>query len=230
MGAEFAKNTGGLAKPPVRSVEAAGADTDNRAAGNPDTRTAATRPATRAAGSGAGAGAGKAEEEKSRSKLATVNEAVPAPEAPKKRQTRKPRKKKDSGTSFNAEQISALIVSVSAIVASREGFEMFALSKVEADQIATPLANMIAKSEKLGQLGEHADAVALVTACIVIFAPRIMLCFDAQKEKAKRKKEGVKIVREEKPSNDGDRKHARNDAAHTKNDAYSISAAIPSIM
>lgn len=227
MGEESTRIAGKPAEPPIRNPEpaAGGKPAGGKTAGNPSPRTAGdTRTGT--------GGTGRtAEKEKARSGVVLLKEeTAPVPETPKKKQTRKPRKKKEITAGFNAEQISALIVSMSAIVASREGFEMFALSQVEANQLATPIANMIAKSEKIGALAEHADAVALITASIVIFAPRIMMCLDAKKEKAKRKKEGIKFVREEKPTDAGSRNISRSNADNAKNVDYGISAAIPAIM
>ena len=54
---------------------------------------------------------------------------------------------------------------------------MFAISKAEADQLAAPIANMIAKSERLKNAGEYADAISLVTAALIIFAPRFVVYF-----------------------------------------------------
>lgn len=233
MGEESTRIAGKPAEPPIRNPEpaAGGKPAGGKTAGG---KPAAGNPSPQTAGdirTGTGGTGRTAEKEKARTGVVLLKEeTAPIPETPKKKQTRKPRKKKEITAGFNAEQISALIVSMSAIVASRDGFEMFALSKVEANQLANPIANMIAKSEKIGALAEHADAVALITASIVIFAPRIMMCLDAKKEKAKRKKEGIKFVREEKPADAGSGNTARSNADNAKNVNHGISAAIPAIM
>lgn len=163
------------------------------AAGNPPSPSPGTGN-TKTGGSGTAAGAGKAEEKKPVG-LASVTEGVPAPEAPKKKGTRKPRKKKEDPQTFNGEQIAALFLSMSAIVGSRPGMEVWTLRPEEAKQLADPIANMLAKSEKLQNAGEYADAIALATASLVIFAPRAMVYHDQQKKKKLEKTGGVQLVR-----------------------------------
>ena len=67
----------------------------------------------------------------------------------------------------------------------------------EANQLATPISNMIAKSEKLQNMGEYADAISLVTASLVIFAPRAMVYHEQKKQKKIDQNGGVKIVRKD---------------------------------
>lgn len=199
MGEESARNAEQLTRENRGRAEPAPA---RPAPGRPDTgnrngaenRSADTRTAP---GTGAGDRTRTAEEKRgAETEKLPVLSPVPVPEKPKKgttkKEPRKPRKKKTEPT-FGGDQLSALIVTISAIIASREGFEMFALSEIEAKQIAEPLANMIAKSEQLSKVSEHADAVALVTACIVIFVPRLMLYLDQQKKN--KRKERPKLVR-----------------------------------
>ena len=159
--------------------------------------------------------------------MATVNE-VPTPEAPKKKATRKPKKKKEDPQSFTAEQLAALILSTSAIVGSREGMAVFTLRPEEATQLATPIANMIAKSEKLQNMGEYADAISLVTASLVIFAPRFMVYHDQQKKKKLERNGGVQIVRKETESKRSSGKPSGTDAPHAPEHDSSIYSAIPS--
>lgn len=145
----------------------------------------------------AGPGTGTQAEEKKPAGLHSVTPAAPVPEAPKKQTKRKKSTpKKNTPESFNADQISALIMSASAIVASRPGMEVFMLRPEEATQLATPLANMIEKSEKLQSLGEHADALSLVTASLVIFAPRVLVYSDQQKKKKLERNGGVQLVQQ----------------------------------
>ena len=68
-------------------------------------------------------------------------------------------------------------------VASRPDMAVWQLRPEEATQLATPIANMIQKSEALQKMGEYSDAIALVTASLVIFAPRAMVYHDQQKQK-----------------------------------------------
>lgn len=197
-------------------------------------RTPARTPAPARTADGAGTGAGKAEEKKTAG-LAVLTDAPPVPDTPKKQRKRKaPAKKKDEPQSFNAQQITALIVSISSIFASREGLEMFTLSELEAQQIATPLANIIAKNEKFSGVSEHADAIALVTACFVVMIPRFMLYFDAQKQKKLKAAGGVKLVdnrkNEKRESAGGAGKSAGVSTPQPAANDFSISASIPSIL
>lgn len=201
MGEESARNAEQLTRENRGRAEPAPArpapgrlDTGNR--NSTENRSTDTRTAP---GTGAGAGdrTRTAEEKRgAETEKLPVLSPVPVPEKPKKgttkKEPRKPRKKK-AETSFGGDQLSALIVTISTIMASREGFEMFALSEIEAKQIAEPLSNMIAKSEQLSKVSEHADAVSLVTACIVIFVPRLMMFLDQQKKN--KRKERPKLVR-----------------------------------
>lgn len=227
MGEELARNNAvdrGLPAPPAAGGNRPErTDTDSR----PRTPAAERRTDPRADSRPAAAGRTQTEEKKP---VGVAEVTPPVPAEPKKKQTRTPRKKKkEEPTAFNAEQITALMVSVSTILTSREGFEMFALSPLEAEQIATPLANMIAKSENLAGLGEHADAIALVTACLVIFAPKIMLYFDTQKKKKIERNGGVQLVREEEPIKRDRRSDSPKPAAAAPHYVNAVSSAIPSL-
>lgn len=231
MGNEIARDNGIPARPPVPSPKAPertggkpGGD-GNSAPGNSATRT----PGTGKPGNPAGGGTGKAEKEKL-SGLAPISDTVPTPATPQKKTRKAPAKKtKQTPASFNAEQISALFISASTIIASRPGCEMFLLSKTEADQLATPLANMIAKSEKLSKASEHADAIALVTAAIIIFIPRLMMFADQNKKK-KAAKEAPKLVRKEEKNSGNDGKSTGKSANHAETHGDSVLAAIPSLV
>lgn len=231
MGNETAKQPGQLTRPPVPAPKPpaggkrTGGTGPEQAPGNPGPGTSpAGNPRT-----GTPDGTGKAPKEKLPG-LATVNPTVPAPETPKKKQQRKPRKKKEEPTAFNADQLSALILSTSAIIGSRPGMEIWTLRPEEATQLATPIANMAAKSEKLQNMGEYADAIALVTASLVIFAPRAMVYHDQQKAKKIQKNGGVKLVRTDKEGKGGESsaKSPGPNAAHGKEPSPGILDAIPS--
>ena len=234
MGNETAKHSGGLTLPPVRTAEpAAGGRTDKR-----DSRTPApAAPAARADGGNTPAGrtpAARAEEKAPVSGLAAVkttpedSSKAPAPAAPQKQQRRKKAPaKKQNATGFNAEQISALILSVSTITASRPGLEVFALTEPEAMQIATPLANMIAKSETLSKAGEYSDAISLVTACLVVMVPRLLIYSDQQKKKKLEKNGGLKIVREETKTSGSNRGSDKPAPAPAQNDAVDVTSLFP---
>ena len=99
--------------------------------------------------------------------------------------TAKPKSKADPT------QIKILLSTVSMIAASKEGMEEWALSEVEIDQIAKPLANILSKYEGISNIStEYADHLALVIAAFTIFFPRILVTL--QKRKNKKPKE-VKV-------------------------------------
>lgn len=201
MGAETTIDTGRLAPPP---------------GGNPQTkrpRTGTERPKQALGNSGTPAtGTGKPTgTDPSRPRTGEAEKApvpgladvtvAPAPAEPQKKQRRKPatkKKQKDEGPA-TADQIQALILTASTIVATRPGCEVWALKPEEANQLATPIANMIAKSEHLKNLGEHADAIALVTASVMIFGPRTYIYLAQQKAKKIQQSGGVQLVRGKKP-------------------------------
>ena len=225
MGNEITGNNGAVSKQPNPAGKPQPPAPAGRDGNSPPRNPPAGKPDS---GSPSRAGAGKAQEEKKPEGILPISDTVPTPATPTKK-TRKPRQqKKQNNTAFNADQISALFMSATAIVASREGFEMFALTKMECDQLATPIANMIAKSEKLSNAGEYADAIALVTASLIIFAPRIMMYFDQQKKK-KAVKEGVKLVRKENPSAGNGGKSVDKPSPRTAPDGSSVLSAIPSL-
>ena len=233
MGNENAKQSGLPTVPTDRKPAPAGRGRPLESNRNPST--AGTREAgTRSNPDGGTRTAGTPEKEKV-SGLAPVKEtptppAVPAPNEPQKKQKRKPRKKKEEPTTFNADQISGLILSASAIVASRPDMSIWALHEEEAKQLATPIANMIAKSEKFQNMGEYADAISLVTASLVIFAPRAMMFADQQKKK--KIERGVIVdKRKEAKSNSGNAKSPERSvertASHGGELAPSVFDAIP---
>ena len=167
--------------------------------------------------------------------LAVLTPEIPAPAEPKKKQTRKPRKKKEEPQAVTADQLSALIISTSAIIGSRPGMEVFTLKPEEAQQLATPISNMIAKNEKLQNLGEHADAIALVTASLVIFAPRVFVYTEQQKQKKLAANGGVKLVRTDGKNKTGEGRGSNkqstepspaDDASHVASIADAIPATI----
>ena len=136
---------------------------------------------------------------------------IPEPQQPK--QKRKYTKKaKEENNSFDSKQITAFIVAVSSMVASREGMSHWLISEAEAEQIAKPLSNIIAKSEHLKVLGEHADAFALVSACLMIFAPRLIITLQTNKSK-----KGVKKLNVTGKHNNDTKSTNSNNKAHREN-------------
>lgn len=238
MGAEFertdSKLNGGLKNNPHPETGNPDRRTDpNSSTATPRTGNTDTRTDN---GTGNTAGTGKAEEKKI-SGLATVNtDGLPLPETPKKK-TRKKRttKKKEVSTSFDSKQISALLVSITAVIATRPNMSMFALTEMEAEQIAVPLSNLIAKSEKLSAVSEHSDAIALVTACLIIMLPRVMMYFDTLKQNKLKSNGGVKLVdrtgEKQKAESAGDnRKVTGTSTAVKSTNVNGVLASIPSIV
>lgn len=119
----------------------------------------------------------KSEEEKKLSEVVTL-------EKPKPKKT----KKSKQGETETVGQMSALLQSLSLIIASREGFEHWAISEQEATSLVNPLYNMLTKNEMFSKISEHSDALALVTASTMILLPRAMVSLDRLKEKRKKKK------------------------------------------
>lgn len=229
MGEELARKSGQLTRPPVPAPKPR---TDGGTGNRPDTADGNSHPRTSPAGkprTGTSDGTGTPQKEKV-SGLAPVTTGVPAPETPKKKQQRKPRKKKEEPTSFNADQLSALILSTSVIIGSRPGMEVWTLRPEEATQLATPIANMVAKSEKMQNMGEYADAISLVTASLVIFAPRAVVYHDQKKQKKIQQNGGVKLVRTDKEGKGGEssKRTDRPDAPHGEKPSSGILDAIPS--
>lgn len=207
MGEKLTEQLGQSERPVDTKPNPGKPTTGNSGTGTTGKGTGGTGNDSATAGTGKpSAGTGETEKEKvpGLASLIQNQETPPAPAKPKKAAKRKPSKKKkaEPETSFSADQLSALILSMSAIVGSRPGMEIWTLQPEEAKQLATPISNMVAKSDKLSQLSEHADAVALVSASLVIFAPRALVYYDMQKQKKIKANGGVQLVNK-KPENPG---------------------------
>lgn len=192
------------------------------------------------AGTGTGTGTGtttgarattKGKQTEKSSELPPI--VVPQPEEKKKRgrppKTTTSVKTKKNETSLNVSQITALIVATSSMMASREGFEHWMITEKEAQQIAQPLSNIIENNESFKKIAEHSDSIALVTACIMIFAPRIVITIQKGKKKKSVKKELKKIdnsgtSKTDNRRNDGQNSDSGNDVGS------SIYGSIPSII
>lgn len=232
MGEELTRKPEQSAGQTQGSVNAGGNAGGRTTAGNPRTSNPPSGRTSTGGTTGGNTSGGKTAEieGKKTTGLLPVSENVPTPETPKKNQKRKPKKKKSEPETFNAEQIAALILSASTIVGSRQGMEVFTLQPVEANQLATPIANMIAKSEALQNMGQYADAISLVTASLVIFAPRFMAYADQQKKKKIEASGGVKLVRKETKNDGSNGKSTGTRPSVSANDVASISSAIPATL
>lgn len=105
--------------------------------------------------------------------------------------TVKPRKvnsKKAQADTIDTTQINSLIATLSAIVASRPDCEHWLLTEKEIDSITQPLSKMLAESEALSKINENSNQIALVIACVSVFAPRVFVTAQKMKEKKEREK------------------------------------------
>ena len=208
----------------------AGNGTDRSSRTEPNS--AGRPPAPPAPRRSAPAAEGRKAEEKGLPGLASLTPEIPVPAEPQKKKKRTPKKKKQEPQNATAEQISAFLLATSQIIGSREGMQVFTLTPAETMQLATPMANLIEKSEKLQNLGEHADAISLVTASLIIFAPRVLIYSEQQKQKKIQQTGGVKLVDTRKDTEKG---KSRKDPgkpneprpADVQTDASSIFSAIP---
>ncbi|MBT2718068.1 hypothetical protein J7I90_19105 [Bacillus sp. ISL-57] len=129
--------------------------------------------------------------------LANVNEpkatsiSIPGEDKPAAPKKKAPAKKKAAAKKADATQVQMLLLTVSGIIASRPGMEVWNLSAEESLQLAEPISNIIAKNEALNNVtSEHADAFALVMACFMIFVPKFIM---HQATKPKKAKQGEKV-------------------------------------
>ena len=170
----------------------AGADRTRPAdAGGTGTGTAGTAGT---AGTGKPA-AGKTEKEKSAVVAVVTADENPTPaEKPAEKKPKKVRRgTKKKETTVPAEQVDALLMAMSGMIAARPGCEHWAISQQEAHSVSVPLCNILDKSGFLQAMGENADAVALAMAAITIIIPRAMITAGKLKEEKKRAKTGQTV-------------------------------------
>ena len=181
-----------------KPIQVAGAD--NGTGTNPGTTTKRKRTGTAGATTGNNSGTTTgADKEKVIPELADIkSEEVPKPKPAKQKRTRTTNKK--NNTTFNAEQITSFLVTLSGVLSTSESGKFFALSQAEAEQLALPLANIIAKNDSLNGLGEHSDTIALAGACALIFIPRLIGYLAYVKAKKAEKNIKLKIKKEQLPN------------------------------
>ena len=167
--------------------------------------------------------------------LASVNSVGSDEEPPKPKKAKRKRTNKNNPT-FNAEQIKALLLSTSLILGQSEGGKFFVITEKEAEQIANPLANIIAKNDSLASLGEHSDSIALMTACFMIFIPRLIGYMGYRKSKKVLKDKNVMVLKGAEKKNEqarkdspGDRKPDGDVAGINENANKGILSGLPSI-
>ena len=106
----------------------------------------------------------------------------------------KPKKTKKAETAptfsgMSVDQLNALLMSTSAVIASRPNCSHWMLTEAECKSITTPLVAMIAESEKLEFVTKNSNQIALAVACFTIFVPRIFVTVQLNKAAAPKKKE-----------------------------------------
>lgn len=105
---------------------------------------------------------------------------------PKKVNTKK---KKQDDAAIDTNQLNIIIKTISTLIASRPNCSHWLLSDAEIESITTPLTKMMQESDIFNKLGEHSNQIALVTACVTVFVPRIIQTTIIVKENKKRVRE-----------------------------------------
>lgn len=120
------------------------------------------------------------------------------------------KKKTPAAKQVDATHFIVLLQTLSNVIGTREGMHMFMLTKEEATQIATPLANIMAKNDAIGEFaGEYADHIALLIAAAAIFVPKFLLYQHMKKQQ-------IQPLHQPKGEPQHERSLTRNDASPTK--------------
>lgn len=159
------------------------------------------------------------EEKKKAERNAKRRERYAKQKAEGQAKPRKVNKSKQPDPVINTEQINALIMSLSAIIASRPNCEQWLLTESEVSAITTPLMAILSESDKVELIAQNSNQIALAIACVSVFVPRIVVTVQKMKsEKEKqvnvRKAEQAKVDTE-KLNKQHDRQHAGNDKGHS---------------
>lgn len=139
----------------------------------------------------------------------------------KPKKVNKPKKKENE---LDTSQINIIIKTLSSLVAARPGYEHWLLSDAEIESITTPLGKMLAESDVFNKIGEHSNQIALITACITVFMPRIIVTTTLLKEKKKNERKPKqqptsrsenKVIDIDKRNDRGATPNSQNDSQHT---------------
>lgn len=128
-----------------------------------------------------GSEGGKTEKTKP-AELAVLNEETP----PEVKQGKPKRKAKKKTTPPQTDSLNTLILTGSTIIASRQGWEHWQLSPEEVQSISTPLMGVLNDCGLLEKVTENSNALALVTACAMVFTPRVIISVQKSKKKVKK--------------------------------------------
>lgn len=93
---------------------------------------------------------------------------------------------KNNNPKISSEQLTLIIGGISTAIASRKGCEQWLLTEEETKSITEPLSKMIEESSLFENIGQYSNQIALVTACITIFTPRIFITIQKMREGKKR--------------------------------------------
>ena len=111
-----------------------------------------------------------------------------------KGQNVKPRKvngtKNSSVPPLDVTQLNLIIAGISSAIASRPNCSHWLLTTEEINSITVPLSKMIAESEALSSMGQYSNQIALVMACLTVFAPRLFITAQISKEAKKLERTG----------------------------------------
>ena len=125
---------------------------------------------------------------------------------------RKVKKKKTNEPPVDTASLNMVVGTLFNVIGSRPNMEHWRLTDEEITSITTPLAGMIAESEALKNIGEFSNQIALVTACVAVFTPRVVLTVSQGKEKKKLERTKRNILEKKnediKPVRQSDRKNA----------------------
>lgn len=110
-------------------------------------------------------------------KTGVKNEEVKKPRGrPAGSTGKKPPAAKQKGGTVDHTHISILLVTMTGVLATRPNMQPFAMTLEEANQIALPLANILAKNEGVANAAsEYADHIALVFAAATILIPKVLM-------------------------------------------------------
>ena len=124
---------------------------------------------------------GKTEKTKP-AELAVLNEETP----PEVKQGKPKRKAKKKTAPPQADSLNTLILTGSTIIASRQGWEHWQLTPEEVQSISTPLMGVLNDCGLLEKVTENSNALALITACAMVFTPRVIITVQKSKKKVKK--------------------------------------------
>lgn len=114
--------------------------------------------------------------------LAVLNDETP----PEVKQGKPKRKAKKKTAPPQTDSLNTLILTGSTIIASRQGWEHWQLSPEEVQSISTPLMGVLNDCGLLEKVTEKSNALALVTACAMVFTPRVIISVQKSKKKVKK--------------------------------------------